>query len=136
MTGVDSVVELVEVVEHPHSTVDNNIDHKEANGDIGDITLFHDLPHTTDNKPIFGTTIEADGIRRSHRNKATHELYSADFTSKQYGDMTGTANMNLNHHHRQYNLDGRIKAAQESRVNVDDINQRLVHILMFQTPLI
>ena len=40
--------------------------------------------------------------------------------------MTGTANMNL--HHCRYNLDGWIKASQESSVNVNNINQGVVYI--------
>ena len=42
--------------------------------------------------------------------------------------MTGIANMNL--HHRWYNFDGWMKASQESRANVDNINQGVVHINM------
>ena len=36
MSGVDSAVDLVEVVEDPHSTVEHNIDHGEANDEIRD----------------------------------------------------------------------------------------------------
>ena len=79
MTGVDSAVELVEVVEHPNSTVEKKIDREEANNVIGDRTLFRDLPHKTDNKPSLGTTIGADEIFRSHQNKATRESYNAYF---------------------------------------------------------
>ena len=40
--------------------------------------------------------------------------------------MTGTDNMNL--HHLQYNLYGRMKYAQESRVIANNINHGVVHI--------
>ena len=74
MEGVDSLVDLVEVVEDHHSTVEHNIDCKESNDEIRDRTEFHDLPDTTDKKPSLGTTIGADGILRLHRNNFTREL--------------------------------------------------------------
>ena len=40
--------------------------------------------------------------------------------------MTGTANMNL--HHLWYNLDGWTKADEWIRVNINTINQGVVHI--------
>ena len=55
-------MDLVEVVEDPHSTVDHNINPKEANDELWDRTLFHELPGTTDNEPSLGTNIRADGI--------------------------------------------------------------------------
>ena len=40
MAGVDSSVDLVEVVDHPHIHVEHNIDREQANYEIGDRELF------------------------------------------------------------------------------------------------
>ena len=126
MAGVDSEVYLVGVLEEPHITVEHNLDRIEANDHIRDRTLFHDLPHITDNEPSLGATIGSDGICRSHCNNATRELYNTYFSNKRYGVITGTSNMNLNR--IWYNLYGCIKEAQYSRVNVKNINQGVARI--------
>ena len=64
MAGLDSEVGLVEVVEDPNSTFENNIYCEEYNDEKQERTSFNDLPHTTDNKPSLYTNFGAYGIHR------------------------------------------------------------------------